>query len=50
MLTVVFGKGSKMAEIIALILTIIATILASIQKYAIMKNKLREMQKLQICI
>ena len=51
MLTVVFGKGSKMVEIIALILTIIATILASIQKkYAIMKNKLREMQKLQICI
>ena len=32
LLTVVFGKGSKMAEIIALILTIIATILASIQK------------------
>ena len=32
LLTVVFGKGSKMAEIIALILTIISTILASIQK------------------
>lgn len=32
LLTVVFGKGSKIAEIIALILTIIATILASIQK------------------
>ena len=32
LLTLVFGKGSKVAEIIALILTIIATILASIQK------------------
>ena len=32
LLTLVFGKGSKVAEIIALILTIITTILASIQK------------------
>ena len=32
LLTLVFGKGSKIAEILALILTIIATILASIQK------------------
>ena len=50
LLTLVFGKGSKVAEIIALILTIIATILASIQKLEIMKSKPREMQKLQICI
>lgn len=32
LLTLVFGKGSNVAEIIALILTIIATISASIQK------------------
>lgn len=32
LLTLVFGKGSNLAEIIALIFTIIATILASIQK------------------
>lgn len=32
LLTVVFGNGSKMAEIIALAFTIIATVLASVQK------------------
>lgn len=32
LLTVVFGNGSKIAEIIALVFTIIATVLASVQK------------------
>lgn len=32
LLTVVFGNGSKIAEILALVFTIIATVLASVQK------------------
>lgn len=32
MLTVVLGDGSKIAEILALVFTVIATVLASVQK------------------
>lgn len=37
--TVVFGEGSKMAEILALIFTIAATILASVQKIGDFENQ-----------
>lgn len=39
LLTVVFGNGSKTAEILALVFTIIATVLASVQKIGDFENQ-----------
>ena len=39
LITVVFGEGSKVAEILALIFTIVATVLASVQKIGDFENQ-----------